>query len=344
MKLSFIPYQLEFRHPFGVSSNTRTHTPVVFVKLESKDSAGFGEACLPAYLGESSGSTMAFLEKAQTLLKKFEDPFSFEEILLTIDAIAEGNNAAKAAIDIALFDLAGKLQGKPYHELIGIPESEPRETSCTIGIGSEEETRIKIREAKDFHFLKIKAGTADDMVLIRLVRQYSAQPLYVDVNQGWRDKHKALELLHFFREQNVVFVEQPMPMEMKEEMAWLTQHSPLPTIADESMKRLSDLDEIADCFSGINIKLMKCTGTHEARKIIEAAKKKNKKIMLGCMAESSCATSAMAQLMQYGDYIDLDAPLLLKNDPFEGVSYESGKVSAGSGFGFGSRCLVSFSS
>ncbi|MGZ3884065.1 MAG: enolase C-terminal domain-like protein, partial [Bacteroidia bacterium] len=217
-----------------------------------------------------------------------------------------------------------------------------RSTSCTIGIGSEAETIQKLKEAEAFSFLKIKAGTADDKALIQNIRKHTDKPLYVDVNQGWRDKHKALELLYFFKEQNVVFVEQPLPVHLHEDMAWLTAGSPLPTIADESVKRLADLNQISDCFSGINIKLMKCTGTYEALKMIRYAKQKQLKVMIGCMAESSCATTAMAQLMQSGDYVDLDAPTLLKNDPFKGVTYENGKVVLNDSPGFGMEPLIGF--
>jgi L-alanine-DL-glutamate epimerase-like enolase superfamily enzyme len=128
------------------------------------------------------------------------------------------------------------------------------------------------------------------------------------------------------KEQNVLLVEQPMPVNMLEEMAWLTQNSKLPTIANESAKRLVDIEKIKGAFSGINIKLMKCTGIKEAFQMIELCKQNELKIFLGCMAESTCGTSAMAQLISCADYIDLDAPHLLKNDPFTGINYINGKI------------------
>jgi L-alanine-DL-glutamate epimerase-like enolase superfamily enzyme len=338
MELNFKPYSLEYKYPFGVSGNRRTHTPVVFTSLSADGFSGYGEACLPPYLGETQENTLAFLEKCRTLLKKFSTKNSIEEILRSVDHLSESNNAAKAAVDIALHDLMGKIQNKACYELFGFKRPSPKHTACTIGI-DEDETLLakKINEAKDFTVLKIKAGTDDDKKLISTIRKYTDKPLFIDVNQGWKDKHFVVDMLRWLKAKGVFLVEQPMPINRLEEMAWVKQHNILPLIADENVKRLEDIEKIKDCFNGINIKLMKCTGLFEANKMIELAKKNNLKIFLGCMAESSCATSAMAQFLEQGDYIDLDAPNLLKYDPFEGVEYKNGQISLANGLGIGAK-------
>src|SRR6478735_6707644 len=145
-------------------------------------------------------------------------------------------------------------------------------TSFTIGIDKESKLEQKIIEASDFNILKIKAGTADDIRLIRQIRKYTNKPLYVDVNQGWRDRHHAINMISRMKEEGVILIEQPMPVKMTEEMSWVKERSPLPLIADESIKRLADIESVQDSFSGINIKLMKCTGLSEAIKMIEAAR------------------------------------------------------------------------
>ncbi len=325
MILSYKTFVLEYKHPFGVSSNTRRTTTSVFIKIQHEGKVGYGEACLPVYLGETVEGTIAFFEKVKPFLVHHANS-SFREILKAIDEFSSENNAAKAAIDIALNDLAGKIDRKPFYELIGIGKSDSRLTSYTIGIDAEEMIGQKIKEAADFSILKIKAGTKDDKALINLIRRYTDKPLYVDVNQGWKNKEEVLEMLHWLHEKNVILIEQPMPVNMLEDMTWVTERSPIPTIADESVKRLKDLDTIKNCFNGINIKLMKSTGLTEAYEMIKYAKKNKLEILLGCMAESSCATSAMAQLMKFADYIDLDAPNLLLNDPFKGITYKNGKV------------------
>ena len=248
------------------------------------------------------------------------------ELLTKIDSLSEGNNAAKAAIDIALNDLVGKIANKPFYDIMGFGKSKALPTSFTIGIDEEQKIEQKIKEATDFSILKIKAGTKDDKALINMIRKYSDKPLYVDVNQGWHDKQMVLDMIFWMKEKIVILVEQPMPVAMIDEMAWVTEQSPIITIADESIKRLKDVERLNGAFSGINIKLMKSTGLTEAIEMARYAKQNNLKVLLGCMAESSCATSAMAQLMQFADYIDLDAPNLLKNDPFRGVTYKNGNV------------------
>ncbi len=326
MEFSYHPHVLEYKFPFGVSSNTRTHTQSVFVKIEWDGFTGYGEACLPPYLGDTLEKTTELLDKAKRILKQQTYPCSIAEIILEIDELDDHANAAKAAIDIALHDLKGKIEKKSIQQLYRLNPVRSAKTACTIGIDIEEVIKQKIEDASAFEVLKIKAGTNDDKALIKLIRKYTNKPLYVDVNQGWKSKEEALELMHFFKENNVVLIEQPMPVDRIDEMAFLTQQNILPVIADESVKRLSDLQNLNGAFNGINIKLMKCTGIKEAFEMIELAKELNLKIFLGCMAESSCATSAMAQFIGCADYIDLDAPYLLKNDPFEGVSYKNGEV------------------
>jgi L-Ala-D/L-Glu epimerase len=326
VKLEFVPYSLQLKHPFGVSSNTRTHTPAVFTRIEHEGRVGYGEACLPAYLGETTKDTLLFLERAKHIIQQTASPFPESDLMKKVNALSEKNSAGKAAVDIALMDLQGKLMNKPFYDMKGFGKSPPVVTSCTIGIDQDAILAQKIQEASEFSILKIKAGTANDKALISLIRNYTGQPLYVDVNQGWTDKYFVLEMLHWMKEKNVLLVEQPMPVNMRDDMAWVTERSPLPTIADESVKGLSDLDQVTGVFSGINIKLMKCGGLTEAIKMIRYARQNHLQVMLGCMAESSCATSAMAQLAKFGDYIDLDAPNLISNDPFDGIKYEEGKI------------------
>ena len=342
MKLSFLPYFLEFKHPFGLSSNTRTQTAVVFTKIEFDGKIGFGESSLPPYLGETQKSVIDFLVLAQSLLKEVKTPVNLAQLIERIDALANNNNAAKAGIDIALHDLISKLLNKPYYAFAGIEKSAARSTSFTIAIGDENLIPQKIKEAEKFSFLKIKLGTTDDKKIINSVRNYTDKPLVVDVNQGWKDKSFVIEMIDWLSQKNVLFVEQPMPIANREDMFVVLQKSKLPIIADESVKRFIDIDNAIGCFSGINIKLMKCTGMHEAKKMIDYAQVKGLKISLGCMSESSCAISAMAQFIQYADWIDLDGPQLLKSDPFTGVNYIEGKVTLNDKNGIGAEPTIYF--
>ncbi len=325
LAMDFEPYPLELKHVFTVASYSRTATPGVQVRVGYEGLVGYGEASMPPYLGETVDSVVAFLSKVD--LSRFSDPCALEEILAYVDAIGPGNNAAKAAVDIALHDLVGKLLGAPWWKIWGLDKKRAPLTTYTIGIDTPEQMKLKTREVEGrFRMLKVKVGLPGDRENIRAVRQVTSLPLAVDANQGWKDPAFALDMVHWLKEQGVVLVEQPLPKEDIDGMAWLAERSPLPIIADESVKRLDDVRRIAGACHGINIKLMKSTGMREAWKMLNLARALGLKVMVGCMTETSCAVSAAAQLSPAADYADLDGNLLIANDRFRGVLVEDGRL------------------
>ncbi len=313
--LRFKPYTLELRHVFTVASFSRSTTPVVLTELEYDGVIGYGEASMPPYLGESQESVMNFLNKID--LSRFNSPFQTEEILHYIDQVDAKNTAAKAAVDIALHDVLGKIMGQPFYKIWGLNPDLIPPTSYTIGIDTEEMIRKKVAEAEQFKILKVKLGLDTDKMIIDTIRSVTDVPLCADVNQ-------ALEMSHWLKERNVVFLEQPMPKEMIDENAWLTERSPIPTIADEGCQRLADVPALKDVYTGINIKLMKCTGMREAKRMAELARSLDMKVMLGCMTETSCAITAAAQLAPLVDWADLDGALLIGNDIYDGMTVKDG--------------------
>ena len=324
MKLSFKPYTLDLKHVFTLANSSRTTTPVMLTQIEYDGIVGYGEASMPPYLGESQESASKFLSKVD--LTQFKDPFEMETILEYVDKVDALNPAAKAAIDIALHDLTGKLLRKPWHKIWGLDKLKTPYTSFTIGIDTNEIVKQKVKEADEYKILKVKLGRETDKEMIETIRSVTDKPIVVDVNQGWKDKHLALDMINWLNERNVKMVEQPMPKEMIEDMAWLTEKSPLPTFGDESVQRIPDVIKAYGVYSGINIKLMKCTGLREAHKMITLAKSLNMKVMLGCMTETSCAISAISQLSPEAEWADIDGNLLISNDPFEGIKVIDGKV------------------
>lgn len=337
MKLSFKPYELQLKHTFTLATSSRTTTPVMLVEIEHDGYIGYGEASMPPYLGESHETVGRFLKKVD--LSRFNDPLCMDEILQYIDNIEHGNTAAKASVDIALHDLAGKMIACSWHKKWGLNAEKTPYTSFTIGIDTPELVIQKTKEASDFKMLKVKLGRDNDTQLIETIRSVSKVPICVDVNQGWEDRYKALDMIEWLKEQNVVFVEQPMPEKQIDDMAWLTAHSPLPTIADEAFQRIADISKLKGAYSGINIKLMKSTGMHEAKKMIDVARKLDMKVMIGCMTETSCAISAAAQLSPLCDWADLDGALLITNDVFEGMKVVDGKITLNDLPGIGVRKL-----
>jgi len=324
MILRFQPHTLELKHTFTVATNSRTSTPAVIVEVEADGVVGYGEAAMPPYLGESHASATAFLQQVD--LGKFADPFQRETILPAIDALAAGNTAAKAAVDIALHDWIGKKLGAPWYRIWGLDPQKAPVTSFTIGIDTPEIVRQKTREASAFKILKVKLGRDTDRQMIETIREMTDTPITVDANQGWSDREEALRMIEWLAPRGVLFVEQPMPKAQLADTAWLRERSPLPLIADESVQRLADVTRAQGVFDGINIKLMKCTGLHEAHKMVTLARALGLKVMLGCMTETSCAISAAAQLAPLVDWADLDGALLIKNDPFDGAKIVDGKV------------------
>ncbi len=333
MKLTFRPYRLELRHTFTVAEASRTFTPAVMAEIEYDGMVGYGEASLPPYLSDSQESVMEFLSRVD--LSKYSSPFQLEDILNDIDHIRFHNTAAKAAVDIALHDLVGKLMGQPWYNIWGFNKDKAPNTTFTIGIDKADVVREKTKEAKGFKILKVKLGKDNDKEMIENVRAITNVPLTADPNQGWKDKYYALDMIHWLKEKGVVYVEQPMAKERLDDHAWLTEQSPLPILADESCQRLSDMEQIKGAYSGIVIKLMKCTGMREARKMITLARAYNMKIMIGCMTETSCAISAASHLSPACDWADLDGNLLISNDIFKGTQVVDGKLVLSDGAGIG---------
>ena len=325
MHLTFEPYELKLKHVFTVSSFSRSTTPDVQVRIDYDGYTGYGEASMPPYLGQTVESVCSFLKKVD--LEQFPDPFCIDDILNYIDSLSDGDSAAKAAVDIALHDLVGKIIGAPWHRMLGLnPEKTPN-TTYTIGIDTDEMVKLKTQEvAGQFKILKVKLGTPRDREMIRAIREVSDLPIAVDVNQGWKNKKKALDEIFWLKEQGIVMVEQPMPKEMLDANAWLTERSPLPTFADEAIQRLKDIPAVKGAYTGINIKLMKCTGMREAWKMMNYARAEGMKVMIGCMTETSCAIAAAAQLSPAVDFADLDGNLLIANDIFRGTTVVDGKI------------------
>ena len=324
MKLSYMPYELQLRHAFNLAKYSRTTTPDVQVQIELDGIVGYGEASMPPYLGESVESVCKFL--SQVDLSQFSDPFRMEEILDYVDGIAPNNRAAKASIDIALHDLLGKIMGQPWYKIWGLSPEKAPNTSFTIGIDKADVVRQKVLEAEPYKVLKVKMGLDNDKELVEIIRSMTDRPICVDANQGWSDKHKALEMIEWLYDKNCLFVEQPMPKEMLDETAWLREHSNLPIIADEAFQRLGDIKRFHGVYDGINIKLMKSTGLHEAYQMVTLARALDMKIMVGCMTETSCAVTAAAQISPLVDWADLDGNLLIANDRFDGIKIVNGQV------------------
>lgn len=333
MNLTYQPFKFKLKYPFTIAKFSRTSTPLMLVKISHEDYTGYGEASLVPYLGESLETAAAFLQKVA--ISNFPFPFDFAQVIQYLDSLAPGNPAIKASIDIALHDLAGKIENRPCYRFFDADLERMPVTTCTIGIDQPEIVIQKVKEAAGFKVLKVKLGRDDDKELITTIRSVTDVPLYVDINQGWTDREKSLDMIFWLQEQGVKLIEQPMAKTDTDGNAWLTQRSPLPIIGDEAVQRLPDVEKAVGIYHGINVKLMKSAGMYEAHQMILSARKLGLKVFIGCMSETSCATLAGAALAPLCDWADLDGPFLTCNNPYQIPEFKEGKYVLNNAAGLG---------
>jgi L-Ala-D/L-Glu epimerase len=321
VKLTHRAVTLALREPFSISRSTDETVDSVFVEIEHEDVSGYGEASPQDHYGESAASASAFLAEAASLLG--DDPFALDEIEGRLAALP-GEHAAKAAVDIALHDLCGKLAGVPVWRLLGLKRMGPP-TSWTIWLGDPDDmARRTERVGGRFRRLKLKLGAGDglDIDRVRAVRGVTALPLQVDVNEGWA-LDEALENVKALGGLGVEYVEQPLPAG-DEGGPRLKRESSVPIYVDEDCHTLGDIRGCAERGHGVNLKLAKSGGIREAVRMAHAARALDLGVMLGCMVESSLGIAAAAQIASLCDHVDLDGNLLLAEDPWSGVEFLDG--------------------
>jgi L-alanine-DL-glutamate epimerase-like enolase superfamily enzyme len=334
MKISVERFELIPRHPFRISRETQLKREVFVFELEHEGITGLGEASPPPFYGENATTVISALGKVKR--KLHGDPEGLQEridrgdLRKTLDRDA----SVRAALDTALWDIIGKRDGKPLYEILGLDPAKTPATSFTIGIDTPEAVDRKVDEAAPFRILKMKMGFLGDLALLDRVMERSGKTIRVDANEGW-DVDAALQMCRELAEKGVEFVEQPIPHADEEDLRTLKRLSPLPVILDESVRTVEDVAARRDQGHGINIKLMKCGGITPALAMIEEARREGLRVMLGCMIETSVGITAAAHLSPLVDYADLDGNLLVKNDPFAGVTVQNGKLVLPDGVGLG---------
>lgn len=330
MKLTFRPIELRLAHKWQIARTTGTTTSQVMI-VELRDAAGIGG------LGESSpirrydedmDTVGAFLGRLDATKLSFEDVHGSMHYL---DSVAPGNMAAKCAVNIALLDGAARKGGKPIYDFLGLGfRDQHHVTSFTIGIDTPDVIRQKVIAAGSYPILKIKVGVPGDPDNMQAVRDIApTKTVRVDANEGWKTKEQALEMIQWLAQDKYIeYVEQPMPSAMPvADWVWLKERSPLPIYADESYHTAADAPRCAECFHGVNIKLVKTGGISGGFEALSAARKLGLKTMIGCMIETSVLISAAAHLAELCDHLDVDGNILITNDPYLGVTAENGILS-----------------
>ncbi|MFN7920876.1 MAG: dipeptide epimerase [Bryobacteraceae bacterium] len=331
------PYRVRLRHTWTTTMSSSDYRDVIYFLFTRGNVSGVGEGAPIVRYHESAEQAMRFSKDLEQWFNDKVDLMQYRKIIRAVHAKIPGDWALKSAIDIALHDWVGQHLDVPIWKMLGLDPLDAPATTFSIGIDTPEMTRQKVKEAEAYPVLKIKVGLKTDEQTLDAVRSVTKKPLRVDANEGWKSKEEAVAKINWLEKHGVEFVEQPMPAHMLEDMKYVRSKVHIPVIADEACLHPSDVPKLAPYFDGVNIKLDKCGGMLEAFRMIEMARALGMKTMLGCMISTSVAVTAAAQLSPMVDWADLDGNLLIANDPYVGVTVESGKLILPSEPGLGLR-------
>jgi L-Ala-D/L-Glu epimerase len=332
IKVKYKTYNLPFKYPFTISKGTKTHQPTFVVELEYFGLKGYGEAPAIAYYNIPVEKMIEDLERKKQFVEKFAfaDPERYWHYL---HHLFPANPFLVCALDMAGWDLFGKMKRKQLHALWNLDTATAPLADYTIGIDTIERMVEKMQE-KPWPIYKVKVGVEGDIEMVAALRKHTNAILRVDANAGWT-LEQAIEKIPLLQQLDVEMVEQPLAKDNWEGMKILFEKSPLPLYADESCVHESDVEKCHHHFHGINIKLTKCSGITPAKRMIARARQLDMKVMVGCMNESSIGTAAIAQLAPLLDLVDMDGPLLLSEDIATGVRFDAGKIMYTAGAGLG---------
>jgi len=328
--LSFEDLTLKLANPFGISRGTSTVACNILIKLSYDGLVGLGEAAPSKIHGETPESAKAFLETVRQARVLGHDPLSIDGLMDELDQLGKGHYAAKSAINLALWDLIGKINELPLYKYLELTGISVAQNDMTIGIDT---LAAMVRKAKEavaagFKILKIKLGTPSDREIVSAIRQEIAPDvlLRVDANGAW-DADSAIQMAQFLADKNVQLIEQPLPISSPlSDYELIRRNSPLPIFADEPVRQAVDVMRLHSGIDGVVLKLGKSGGLSGALELIKAARAVDLKIMLGCFVESSLGITAACHIASLVDYIDLDGALLLADDPFQGVIWSNGQM------------------
>lgn len=328
MKLKFWREQLRLANTWTIARGSSDVVDVVMVQLERDGMVGIGEAAPITRYQESAASVEDFCRRVNARQLSFTDVTGSMNYLNTL---TPGDLAAKCALNLALVDGAARLARQPVHDFFSLGFREQHHVSSfSIGIDRAEVIRQKVLAAEAYPVLKLKVGVPEEKAILAALREVApTKPVRVDANEGWLTKEQALERIEWLaRDGHIQFIEQPMPQTTNpRELVWLKERSPLPLFADESYHSPRDIAHCAECFHGVNVKLVKTGGVSAGCEALKTARTVGLKTMIGCMIETSVLISAAAHLAELCDFLDLDGNLLTTNDPYAGVTAQKGILS-----------------
>ena len=331
--------RLNLRHTWTTTMSSSAYRDTILTRYTKDGISGHGEGAPIIRYKEYPEQAKAAIDAIAAQIVA-GDPWHFDRFLADVhQKLGEHQQAAMAAVDIAIMDWVGKVLNVPLYKYFGLNPADAPVTTFSIGIDTPEITRQKTLEAAEYPVLKVKVGLTTDEETITAVRSVTKKPLRVDANEGWTDREEAIRKINWLETQGVEFIEQPMPAHMFEDIKYVRSKVHLPIIADEACTSAALIPQLREAYDGVNVKLDKSGGIMEAYRWIKMARAMNMKVMLGCMISSSCTCTAAAHLSPLVDYADLDGPLLIANDPYEGMKYDKGKILLPNGPGLGLKVV-----
>lgn len=318
-RLELEPLELRLRHRFAIARGYEDVSETLILRLFENGIAALGEVTPSHRYDESVTLIRRQLSSVELAGVNLLD------VQTTLARIPATQRGARCALDLALHDYAGKLLGLSAYELFGLDPAHAKPTSFTIGIASIDETLAKVREAAHMPILKIKLGAGKEVEMLEAVRAQYRGTIRIDANEAWTPE-TAVRKLRELQRFDLEFCEQPVPAGHPEALRFVRERSPIPIFTDEDSVTADDVPRLAGCVDGINVKLVKCGGMREAVRMIRSAREHGLKVMIGCMIESSILSTAAAHLTPLADFADIDGPLLVLDDPFEGVTYDGAQL------------------
>lgn len=324
MQITAEKYELSLKKPFRIAREVFENKKNVLLKLNYKNFAGLGEASPSSFFDENQEQVYYFLKQLPE--NAFNDPRRIKDCIDLLDSMEHGMNCAKCAVDMALYDISGKILNEPVHKALKLDYTRTPLSSMTIGLGTEEEMLNDARELIGWSFVKVKVDSKLDIKLLAEIQKITGAKMYIDANASW-EVDEAIDKLNKLKEiTEIEFIEQPLAVGKNQDLKKLKQHSPFPVFLDEDIVTPYDIDRTLGLADGINVKIQKCGGIFRSIELITYARMKNIKVMLGCRIESIIGITAAVQIAPLADYLDLDSHFLLKNDRYAGALIHKGKL------------------
>lgn len=335
LEITYKPVTLKLNQTFRISRGECNFTENIFVYIDDGRVCGIGEVCFSKRYGENMERVREFLDRIDPAIHLSGNPLHVKDTILRLESVEPLCASALAGCDMAIYDLAGKISAKPLWELLSLSLTRHRIVAKTLPINREEQMVEDARSERGSSILKIKFNNSLDPGIIKKINDVSGSRIWIDVNEGWGVDEAIDKIKYFEKFDFVELIEQPIRAGNPDGIERIRANTNCVIILDEDIKTIDDVKLYSTIAHGINVKLMKCGGILKSLEIITEARKRNMKIMLGCMLESAVGISAASHLLSLVDYVDIDSIRFIEDDLYYGSQIMGDIITVPSGYGIG---------